>query len=239
MHIVLTSALRNAEEYVSRYFAQFAGLRNLLAARGDRLDLIIADGDHADGTRAHLGCCVQDYLNQYDPAEADMVILLTVDHGGPDHGSVVNAERFANMAKVWNVIWRNLPSGVDAVLFVEADLVWSPETLIVLLDRLADYPAIAPMIHLQRLPWGRGAFYDTWAYRKDGSHIKMFPPYFPGWDMREPIQIDSGGSCLAIRGELARQLHWPAEDVVVGVCKQIYAQGGSVWLDPGLSVTHL
>jgi hypothetical protein len=50
--------------------------------------------------------------------------------------------------------------------------------------------------------------------------------------------LDSAGSVLAMHGDLARGLHWPEQDVVVGLCRGIYAAGGSVWLDRELTVWH-
>ena len=165
--------------------------------------------------------------------------LIRVDHGGPDHGSVVNAERFANMAKVWNRIWAAIPGDADVVLFVEADLEWHPKTMITLIDSLREYPAIAPMIMLRREGFPIDAFYDCWAFRKDGLPFNHRPPYFQGWSTDMPVLLDSAGSCIAMRADIARMVTWPAEDVIRGICRQIHELGHGVWLDPWLEVYHL
>jgi hypothetical protein len=52
------------------------------------------------------------------------------------------------------------------------------------------------------------------------------------------LRLDSAGSLLVMQGEKVRELCWPQEDVVVGLCRQIYEFGGSVWLDPAQRVIH-
>lgn len=232
MNITLCSAFRNSCAYIGRYFEQVAQLHDALHARGgpkgNPLNLLFGWGDSDDSTDALL-------MRLGRPLGAT---LVEYHHGGPVFDSVVHLSRFAQLAAVWNRIWERIPNDADAVLFVESDLIWQAGTMLTLLDRLADYPAIAPMILLRREPYPSYYWYDSWAFVKDGGHIANSPPYFDGWDLREPIRVDSAGSCLAIRGEIARQLYWPAEDVVVGVCRQIREQYGSVWLDPAAEVYH-
>lgn len=232
MNVTLCSAFRNASGYVPRYFAQIDNLANALVGRGDTLSLILAYGDSVDNTGEMVRCHTTDMDGDYG------VCLFECSHGGPDHGSVVNTERFANMAKVWNAIWAKLPTDADAVIFVEADLIWELSTLLGLLDNLSDYPAIAPKILLRRHGWPEHYWYDNWAFWRNGTQIASMPPYFGDWIEDAPLQIDSAGSCLLMRGDVARQVAWPPEDVVVGVCRQIYEHGNSVWLDPKVSVYH-
>lgn len=229
MNVTLCSAFRNATPYFGRYFEQVGELAATLADRDDELFCIWGEGDHSDDTRRVLQAAALVY-------EAD---LVTVNHGGPDHGSVVNAERFANLARVWNAIWQRIPQDADAVLFVESDLTWSPATMLALLDDLEHVPAVAPMVLLKREGYPADFWYDTWAFRRNSRNFRHEPPYFdtaPVWSL---VMLDSAGSCMAIRGDLARQLTWPAADVIVGVSRQIYEHGGSVWLDPKATVHHL
>jgi hypothetical protein len=233
MNITVCSAFRSATSYLTRYFAQIAALQRILSDRGDRLHLVLSEGDHSDDTRERLW----DIIAHQDVSLDAEVIQF--DHHGGDYGSVVNPVRFANMAKVWNRIWSRIPEDADAVLFLESDLLWHPYLICRLLADLEEYPAVAPMVFLRRENWHPQTFYDTWAFRKDGQHISAAPPYFPGWDRELPIRVDSAGSCLAIRAEVARKVTWPAEDVVVGLCQQINELGWSVWLDPNTTVYHL
>lgn len=193
------------------------------------LDCIWGEGDHIDHTRRVL-----DVASTFYDAE-----IVTVNHGGPDHGSVVNADRFANLAKVWNEIWQRIPQDTDAVIFVESDLIWQPATMLALLDDIEKVPCVAPMTILRREGWPPRFFYDNWGYWRNGTQIGTMPPYFadllPDTHL---LELDCAGSCLVMRGDIARHVYWPSEDVVRGVCRLIREQGGSVWLDPTQKVIH-
>ena len=232
MNICLLSAFCDSTVYIGRYFEQVDALHRALARRGDRVRLIVGEGDSRDATRQ----LIEDAIAQRDY----LVTLLDVAHGGAKYGSVVSAQRFLQLSLVWNKLWAAIPKNYSAILFVESDLLWDVKTMLALLDGLDRYPAAAPKVLCTRI--NPTFYYDTWAFRKDGRQFTSNPPYFS--DLMEnpttaaPVQIDSAGSVLAIRGALARKLTWPAQDVVVGVCRQIYEQGGSVWLLPTLSVNH-
>lgn len=242
-NVTLCSAFRTATRYLHRYFEQMAALQALLTARGDSLHLVLGEGDHTDATRELLPTLTTGFdavsAAASFPLTRAATDIVSFDHGGPDHGSVVNPVRFANMAKIWNRIWARIAQDADVVVFCEADLVWKPAMMVELIDNLKTVPAISPMIMLKRHGWPDDAFYDNWAFRRNGQHIGLTPPYFDGWDRQQPIQVEAGGSCLAMRGDLARLVTWPPEDVIVGICRQLYEQGASIWLHPGLEVTHL
>lgn len=228
MNVTLCSAFRNATPYLERYCHQVSELAQALADRDDSLSCVWGEGDHTDHTRRVLEVASVFY-------DADVV---NVSHGGPDHGSIVNAERFANLSKVWNAIWARIPQDADAVVFVESDLIWEPATIIALLDDLAHVPAVAPMVMLEREGFPANQFYDCWAFRKDGKHFRPQPPYFDESPRGPATVLDSAGSCIVMRGDVARGLVWPAEDVAVGICRQIRERGGDVWLDGQLGVVH-
>lgn len=228
MNVTLCSHFRNATAYLPRYFAQVGALQRCLDERGDRLELVLAEGDSTDDTWAWIYALSEDFN----------VDVERVDHGGKDYGSVVHPERFANIAKVCNAIWQRLPVDADAVVWMESDLIWRPATVLALLDHLAHVPAVAPCILLKREGWPENAFYDTWAFRKNGKRFGHYYPYNE-WLSEDMMRVDSAGSCLAMRGDVARAVTWPSEDVIVGLCRQVYELGGSVWLDPNLQVTHL
>lgn len=234
MNVTLCSAFRNATPYLERYLRQVSGLGERLWNQGNRLSIVLCEGDSSDNTYQLLGDAISRQVDDYFPVDVD---LFQHSHGGPDHGSVVNAERFANLARVWNAIWARIPQDADAVIFVESDLAWEPATIIALLDDLAHVPAVAPMVMLKREEWPDNCFYDFWAFRKNGRNFCMLPPYSE-WLGNDMMQLDSAGSCIVMRSDLARQLTWPPEDVCVGLCRQIYELGGSVWLDPKASVIH-
>lgn len=230
MNVCLVSAFRNAARYVERYVAQVALLNARLRWRGDELVCIWGVGDSTDGTlqrldEARLGTGLQR-------------LVVNVSHGGPEYGSVVDARRFKQLAYVGNQLWAQIPADVDAVVHVESDLIWDVSTMLELLLALRGVPAVAPMV--KRRAGSKAIFYDTWAARRDGIHFQNRAPYHPmlARNHAQLVQVDSMGSCLAMRGELAQGLHWPEEDVIVGVCRQINERGGSIWLHTDLAVWH-
>lgn len=240
MNVTLCSAFRNASSYIARYRLQMLGLAAALSKRRDKLRVIWCEGDSIDDTWHQLR-----HMYYSEDAECYSIDMFQHHHFGPDHGSVVNAERFANMAKVWTEIWRRIPDDADAVIFVESDLIWQPSTILALLDDLERVPAVAPMVLLERAGYPAKQFYDVWAFRRNGEHFTHNPPYVPltvkgHTEMMDGSleQIDSAGSCIVMRGDVARGVTWPPEDVVVGVCRQIRERGDSVWLDAKETVVH-
>jgi hypothetical protein len=235
MNVTLCSMFRNMGNRLYLYIKQIEHLSYLLRGRGDCVHFIWCEGDSTDETSDKLRkVAASDNLAGFHSID-----LFQYHHGGPEYGSVVNATRFANLAKVCNAVWQRVPQDADVVLWVESDLIWEPDTMVKLIDSLSTYPAVSPMVLLKRDGYPPGYFYDNWAARKNGVRIGTMPPYFPGWDMVTPLEVDSAGSVLAIRGDLARQVTWPEEDVIVGLCRQISKVGGRIWVNPNLKVVHL
>ena len=228
MNITLCSAFRNSTPYLARYFNQINDLDYALHSQGHKLQLVWGEGDSSDGTLTMLKGAQFRFRAQ----------LVDCTHGGAEHGSVVSAERFRQLAHVGNTILQAVPEETDALLWVESDLIWHPATLLGLPNRLSVYPAVCPKILLKRAGWPAYTWYDTWAFRLDGKHFDHRRPYHPAHDGVSILRIDSGGSCMAIRGELAQKVSFPEEDVFVGLSRQLYEHGGSLWLDPTISVTH-
>lgn len=228
MNITLASAFRNSTSYLARYLSQCDALDTLLYHAGHRLSFVWGEGDSTDNTLAMLRAATWRFKAE----------IVDCTHGGADYPSVVRAERFKQLAHVGNVIWRAIPETAEAVVYVESDLIWEPATMLGLIERLAEYPAISPMVLLARAGWGKGVnFYDTWAARKDGRHFEHRPPHHPCYRPDAPFMVDSMGSVMAFRGDIARKLKID-DDVFVGMCRHIYEMGESVWIDPKLIVIH-
>jgi hypothetical protein len=227
MHAALLSYFRDSTGYLPRYFAQAADLRTALESRGHTLTLVLVEGDSTDGTWTAL--------QAQAPAGSD---LSQCHHGGPKHGSVVSADRFRQLAQVGNHGLSRIPADADAVAIVESDLIWNAGAIMQLLNRLAVVPAVAPMVILRRANCPPLAFYDTFAYRKDGVRFVHHPPYHPGLTGQGLTQLDSAGSCLAMRGDVARGSRYTEDEVFVGLCAGIRARGGSIWLDPTVAIYH-
>lgn len=230
MKIVVCTAHRNATAHLDRYMAQLCALRRLLAPHGT-LCPIWVEGDSTDQTWEWL----------LEDAPRMNARLIACDHGGAAYGSIVHPERFKQLARVANAMWRQIPADADAVVLLDGDLFWQPETIVALLEHLADYPAVAPKVLHATNPGlyeGLGPFwYDSFGFRRNGARFTNEPPYHPDLN-GAMLQLDSAGACLAMRGELARGLAWPEEDVIVGFCRNLRARGGAIFLDPHLEVYH-
>lgn len=223
MKVYLASAFRNSSRYLDRYFTQVAHLQELLNEQGHELYCLWGEGDSTDATHARL---------LKSPLQA---AVIDCTHNGPLFGSVVHPERFRQLAHVASRIWQAIPAAAETFLWVESDLIWDAGTMLNLLSRLQELPAVVPMVMLHRQGWPNDAFYDIFAFRKAGINFKHLPPYHPQW--QQMMQVDSAGSCMAIRAELARQIKWD-QGVFPSACQQIYKAGGSIWLDTSLQVIH-
>jgi hypothetical protein len=225
--IVLASIMRNGCGYLDRYLAQVQALRSMLEARSDTLINVVAEGDSTDETWPRL--------QRAAAAQVGRMRALKLDHGGPEFGSIDNPTRWQNIARTWNRLFDRIQDiDGDALIYVEADLVWKPETMVALLAHLdAGYDAVAPMSMMG--DW----FYDTWGHRAQGRNFRSSAPYHDGLVGLEPgqlLQIESAGSCKALRWPIVQQCRFSEVDAMIG--HSLYQNGYSFWLDPSLAVRH-
>lgn len=225
--VVLCSSFRNSSNYIERYFEQVNTLNKLLTERDDSLSLVLGYGDSTDDT---------DALLTEQTKSGVKATMVDATHGGKAFGSIVDAERFKQLAYVANTVLASLPDDADVVIWCESDLIWDAETLVKLIDRLKKVSCVAPMI----MELSTGGFYDTWAFRRAGMPFEKQSPYHPSLNPfnDDLIRMDSVGSCVAMRADIARRVNLPDEDVIVGMCRQIYEMNESVWLDSSLTVYH-
>lgn len=238
MKVAFASAFRNCAIHVPRYFKQMAGLYFELVERGHTPYLLIGEGDSEDHTPSLLLSGIQKL------GLAGKV--LDVSHGGPAYGSIINARRFALLAGVYNTLWAHIPEDAGAVVFVEGDLIWEPSAMMALIERLDRYPAVAPMVfHVlgptvhdpngarPELRW----WYDIWGFMAAGEHFTNAYPWHPCVNGK-PVALDSAGSCIAMRADVAQRVHFPAANMVQGMTQMLAANGTPVWLQPDLIVEH-
>ena len=189
------------------------------------LSLVLGYGDSTDHTDALL----------FEACSGGIgARLIDCAHGGPAYTSVVDAQRFKQLAFVGNKIFANVPDDADAIIWLESDLIWSPETIVELLNHLQWHACVAPAI-MDSPP--ANTWYDSWAFRKDGLRFTKEPPFHPSLSAGMN-KMDSVGSCVAINVPEFHRLTVPDDTVIVGVCEQIRALGGSVWCDTSLTVYH-
>lgn len=205
-------------------------LQRQLEIKGDTLSLLLGHGDSADGTGVAL---VDECAGRFDAN------IIDVSHGGPHFGSIVHPERFRQLAFVYNSLWEKIPESTDVVGLVESDLIWRADQLMLLIDKMEYDVVLSPLVlHLDE------RFYDTYAFRMDGINFKNEKPYHPNLiqpevSSRRYYLMDSVGSVVFMKYSLAKQLTWPEEDVVVGLCRQITQKSSSyISLDSFAKVYH-
>ena len=235
MHIVLSSIFRNSTGYLPRYVNQVTRLFMELRLLNHSLELLLVEGDSTDRTWLDLSATLDIFNAAYNVPGR----LIPRSHGGPLFGSIDDEQRWRNISYACNGIFENLPAEFDALIYVESDLIWSPAVMLALLEDLADVPAVAPLSL-----YDGDKFYDIWGYRRNEIRFQPAYPYHP--DLLGPpdigdhlYQIDSAGSCIALRAEVARLSRFAYPEIgILGFCKSIYDAGHALYIDPQQHVTH-
>lgn len=230
MNIALGSIFRNSTGYLYRYFSQTSALSDLLAKNHQSLRLILAEGDSNDGTWDEIKACLQAFGIR-------AFTVIKREHGGPLFGSVDDDRRWRQISFACDGVLEQVSENDDAVIYVESDLIWEPGTMASLIDELMaqDMDAVSPMCFHR----STALFYDVWGYRRNGWRFSYNSPYHPDIETDGLYKLDSAGSCIVMRGEVARKCRFdPAEKGIVGFCENLRSQGFTLWLDRGLSVFH-
>lgn len=223
MHVAIASMFQNSQKYMDRYISQIYSLK--AAAPEHTFDLILAEGDSTDSG------WTWNRLNEIFPGKA-----FKREHHGKIYGSIDVEKRWSQIAFVVDGILERVQPQHDAMLYVEADLLWEPSTMINLLKHLERVECVVPMI------WMNGIFYDIWAYKKDGIKFTGRPPYHPSLN-QQPVgglyPIDSGGGCVAVKGTLARTYRCRPESLAIcGFFAELKSHGHQTWLDKTLGIHH-
>lgn len=227
MNVAVLSFFRNsAWGQAQRFMKQAAALRDTLQANGDRMRVIATHGDSSDNTE---GALIDSAL------EHEMALtLVRADHGGPVFGSTESAERLEALSYVGNKGLSAVLKQDDAVFYVESDLIWSPETVMSLLEhlRLGRADVVAPLVFAGEL------FYDVFVFRKNGARFSPFHPYHSELNHDGLTDVDSAGSSLVMRGEVARRCRIQNNNVLMGFCQDVWDNGFNVRVDAKLKVYH-
>lgn len=233
MKITLCTAFRNSSRYLERFIGQITALEDRLNNDGHTLQLMMGEGDSTDDTRKQIV--------RFFKAKPECRKFISAVHGGPDHGSIVDPDRFQQLQFVGNKIWRaanKLEEGY-ATIWCESDLIWSTADMLTLLDDLYTYPVVGPLVLLEREGYVADSWYDTWATRINGAHFQHTPPYNDTFaaNTNRMFRVDSTGSLLVMRSFVASQVKFDAE-LIVGMCNQIHQFGHAIHLDTQVKVYH-
>ncbi len=226
MIVQIGSIVRDATGYLPRYFEQVQALREALTARGDSLHVAVTEGDSTDLSWPML----QNWAGHRTGRR-----VFKFDLAGQKFGSVNVPQRWANIARTWNHMLESIKSDAfNIFIYVEADLIWQPATMLNLIYDLHYVAAVAPMSMHQS-----GFFYDTWGHRAGGINFSNNPPYhyaLPNVQAGQLMRLDSAGSCIVMRDDVARECRLAEQDAMIG--HDINSKGFGLWLDPEQKVIH-
>ena len=226
MKIAIGSAFRNsAGRHISRYMNQVDNLHSYLNTLGWQLRIIAVEGDSTDRTRQELTTFGQGLGIPFE--------LVTRNHGKKVFGSTEEPERMKALSYVGNGILESVREEDDALIYVESDLLWSPTTMVSLLQKLGPgIDCISPLIFAGQ------AFYDIWAFRKNGHRFGPFHPFHGDLKFDEPTACDSTGSCLVMKGEVARACRIIDDEALVGFGRDVWAKGFTLYCDARERIFH-
>ena len=223
--VTIVAPFRQREARVGPFRARV----NALEHDRDCVRVLCVEGDSTDGTREALA----------EWARQDRrVCVLTANTGGPLFGSVVDAQRFRQMAQVCNAGLAAVDrSWSDYVLMLPSDIVYGPEMLGRLLAHAADL--VSPLVFIH------GRFYDVWAFTRKGKGLPAFRPdeiekvfgLTGGAD--DLVEMDTVGGTLLMRKAVVQAgVKYREEDADRGLCIMARARGFRVWADVGTWVRH-
>jgi hypothetical protein len=227
VNIVLGSAFRNSSgHHMQRYFGQVDQLVSHLRMLGWNLRLIAVEGDSVDQTRKDL--------QTFATAVGVPIQIVVRNHGGPEYGSTEAPERMKALSYVGNGILENVREDDDVLVYAESDLLWRPQVVSKLVDKLKprEVDVVSPM------PFAGQAFYDIWAFRKNGHRFGPFFPFHGELSFDGLTTMDSVGSFLVMRGEVARNCRIIDDEALVGFCRDVWAKGFTIKCDAGERVFH-
>ncbi len=229
MNLVIGSCFRNcAGRQIDRYVQQVAALQSRANLRGDKLHVISVWGDSTDCTPAELG----QYLGELELPEFQ---LIERSHGLPAMGSVTHPDRIRTFAWVANGVFENVGAEADVVIYVESDLIWEADMLYRLIDQLGNgVDVIAPLCYADG-----DTVYDTFGFRTpDDRWFSPHRPYWDGLDLNGITEVGSVGSCVVMRGWLARSFRCTPEEAIVGFCKDARQAGYHIYVDAREAIRH-
>ncbi len=227
MNVVVGSAFRDSQgEQILRYRDQTRALAKHLTSLGFGFRIIAAEGDSTDNTRRFL-------RNHLVGPWNENLDLVDATHGGPKFGSTEQPERMAALTKVGNTILEAVKEDDDILLYVESDLIWDVPTAMSLINLVQlGTDVVAPMVFAGEM------FYDVYAFRKNGERFYGLPPYHPELKPEGLTEVDSVGSCLAMKAKIAREIRMPPGGVLVGWCDEARKAGYKINVASQLRIQH-
>lgn len=234
VHVVVVSAFRNSPKaQVDRWLSQIARLKTLLGHTYYVSGVAVwGDCKPRDKTVQMLMDGAADWNLEVD--------IVEQNHGGPFYGSVDVPERMQQLSVVANAAFDSVIPADDVVIYVESDLIWTPQTMQRLVG-LAQQSSVIGFDIFTPMIFAGEHFYDVWAFREGGTQFGPYPPYHSSLEsFNGPIkELDSAGSCLVMRGEIARDEEIRMEkNALVEWCNKARAKGYKIGAVLELRIDH-
>jgi GT2 family glycosyltransferase len=232
--IAVMSLFRNASNRLTAYMSRIRDLERHFVASAEiggwsapSVRVVAVEGDSTDDT--------EKLLRQYRHVQ-----VVKYNHGGPVFGSTEAPERMKALSGCINAGMDAIRTTDEVVLYVESDLQWDPHSVGSLLDmawrRQGGFDVFAPVVMAGK------NFYDVWGFRgfEAGGDVTRFGPFKPFHSSlagrKDLTEIWSAGSCLAMRGGVARSTRVRDDNALVGWCAEAHTKGFKVAVAPAFVV---
>lgn len=225
--LAIVSFFRNSavRGHLGRFFEQVISLRTALSTT-HTVKLIAVEGDSTDQTRDALA-----HLALHHNVNMDLVIR---EHGQRWFDSTEEPERLKALSWLGNGGLEAVQPTDDEVLYVESDLIWDAGTIARLLGVLRPgVDIVSPLI------FAGNHFYDVFCFRSlEGKRFSPFGPFSDTFAQGNFVEVGSVGSCLIMKGEVARNTRIPGSEVLIGFCRVAREQGYHIFVDAQARVNH-
>lgn len=210
----------------------------------ERVMVAVVENDSEDDTLGHL--------LDWSREDSRLLVATYNDRSPKGEEDIEGETRYRTRARAKNyglAMLRTLEP--DYILAIEADLLFGPDLLTALVERiekLREPSVLAPLvvrsgddetraIEKKGFPIidekGDVVAYDTWGFRAPGQgpHQPWPPQGRDGF-----VSMDSVGSCILFPAQPV--LSFQPEDEIVGLCREARAKGMGVWYTSEVMVVH-
>lgn len=143
--------------------------------------------------------------------------------------------RLKRLSATLNYSLALVPAGCEYVMLHESDLI-SPANIV---EMFLANPAALPGAGWVTLGDG-DVFYDTWAYRRNGTRFTNDPPYHPCYQPARLFEVDSAGSVLMFHAEDVCGPNGARCETgaIVEICDKLRQRGRQIWVHPQIRIVQ-
>jgi len=232
--LTILSIFRQSETYVYRYLQQVTEVFEL---NGGKCHAVWLEGDSTDNTYQIL----TDGKEKLEKMGNVDVTLIKYDNGGPYWQSIVNADRWLQIAICWNKCLEELqPSKIT--ICVESDLIYNPAVIKPLVDKIDEkHHVIYPMLMMYDGSYEKTPefeyFHDTWGMRRGNINFSNLPPYWPDSEQlteeEDLLEITRGGGMIVTTYEYQKRGQFDTT-----CCIMKYPSDVKLFMHKGLKIYH-